>query len=229
MIIGAMQPHFMPGVGYFGLMNYVDNFIILDDVQFDKRSWQQRNFLCLDGKKKYLTVPVLSKNKFNQKIKEVEVNFQEKFVSKHLKIIKYNYQNKIFFNEIFPHIEKIYLKNHKLLIDLNIDLILFFKEYLNINTKLTFSSGLNCSLNKADRIDEICKKTNCNNYISTIGSKVYLEKLKNKNYKISYYQVNNLKYEGKSFDGLCLLDLIFNIGKKTRKYIEKNFQLNDKK
>ena len=224
-----MQPHFLPGIGYFGLMNYVDNFIILDDVQFDKRSWQQRNFLCLDEKKKYLTVPVLSKKKFNQNIKNVEINFKEKFIQKHLKTLKFNYKNKVFFNEIFPFIEKIYLKNHKFLIDLNIDLILFFKEYLNIKTKLTFSSDLDLSSSKADRIDEICKKTHCKKYISTIGSKIYLEELKKKNYDIFYYQANNSNYEGKKFDGLCILDVLFNIGKNAKKYVEENFKLNDKK
>ena len=38
-----MQPTFMPWIGYFSMMKKVDKFVLLDDVQFDRRSWQQRN------------------------------------------------------------------------------------------------------------------------------------------------------------------------------------------
>ena len=43
--ISIMQPTFLPYVGFFALMDYVDEFVFLDNVQFDKRSWQQRNYL----------------------------------------------------------------------------------------------------------------------------------------------------------------------------------------
>ena len=43
MNLGISQPTFLPWCGYFGLLNYVDEFVILDNVQFQKRSWQQRN------------------------------------------------------------------------------------------------------------------------------------------------------------------------------------------
>ena len=43
MKIAIMQPTFMPWAGYFALINYVDKFVFLNDVQFNTRSWQQRN------------------------------------------------------------------------------------------------------------------------------------------------------------------------------------------
>ena len=51
MKISISQPTFLPYEGYFELINYVDKFVFLDSVQFDKRSWQQRNWLVI-GKKK---------------------------------------------------------------------------------------------------------------------------------------------------------------------------------
>ena len=38
-----VQPHFLPWCGYISLLDFVDEFVILDDIQFNKRSWQQRN------------------------------------------------------------------------------------------------------------------------------------------------------------------------------------------
>ena len=41
--IAIMQPTYLPWAGYFSLMKKVDTFVFLDSVQFERRSWQQRN------------------------------------------------------------------------------------------------------------------------------------------------------------------------------------------
>ena len=79
MILGISQPTFMPYAGYFGLLDYADCFVFLDNVQFDKRSWQQRNYIFMDKKAYLLTVPVLSKGKFQQKI--LQGNLEIKYPS----------------------------------------------------------------------------------------------------------------------------------------------------
>jgi hypothetical protein len=66
MILGISQPTFLPWAGYFGLLDFVDEFVFLDDVQFNKRSWQQRNNIKINNQTFFLTVPVISKNKYNQ-------------------------------------------------------------------------------------------------------------------------------------------------------------------
>ena len=57
MIAAISQPSFIPYGGYFSLINNVNDFIFLDDVQFDKRSWQQRNFIRISGNPKLITIP----------------------------------------------------------------------------------------------------------------------------------------------------------------------------
>ena len=74
MKIGISQPTFLPWQGYLALINHVDEFIILDDVQFDKRSWQQRNIIKQNDNKLLLTIPVKSKGKYDQKINEVFID-----------------------------------------------------------------------------------------------------------------------------------------------------------
>ena len=34
MIVGIMQPYFVPYIGYWQLINAVDRFVILDDVNY---------------------------------------------------------------------------------------------------------------------------------------------------------------------------------------------------
>ena len=59
MKVAIMQPTYLPWSGYFGLLNSVDLFVYLDSVQFDKRSWQQRNQIKSVNGPQWLTVPVL--------------------------------------------------------------------------------------------------------------------------------------------------------------------------
>ena len=75
MKIAISQPTFFPWQGYFALIDFVDEFIFLDNVQFDKRSWQQRNYIKLNNNRHLMTIPVISKNKFTQKIFEVEIDY----------------------------------------------------------------------------------------------------------------------------------------------------------
>jgi hypothetical protein len=43
MRIALMQPYFFPYLGYFSLIDYVDHWVVFDNVQFVKQSWVNRN------------------------------------------------------------------------------------------------------------------------------------------------------------------------------------------
>ena len=77
--IAIMQPTYLPWSGYFGLMQYVDIFVFLDSVQFERRSWQQRNKIKTRNGEKIISIPVLSKGKRDQKIKDVIISEQSNF------------------------------------------------------------------------------------------------------------------------------------------------------
>ena len=66
LLMKLAQNHILPWCGYISLLDFVDEFVILDDIQFNKRSWQQRNKINLFNESFLLTVPVFSKKKFNQ-------------------------------------------------------------------------------------------------------------------------------------------------------------------
>ena len=56
--VAIMQPTYLPWCGYFGLMHAVDVFVLLDSVQFARRSWQQRNQIKGVNGAQWLSVPV---------------------------------------------------------------------------------------------------------------------------------------------------------------------------
>ena len=123
---------------------------------------------------------------------------------------------------------KIYQIEHDKLLDLNISIIYLIKNILNIKTKISFSSELKLKSKKENLINEICLNKNCSSYITTLGSKDYLTKLKKTDYKILYYDFKDKKYSqlGNFFlSRLSIIDLLFNIGPKSNNYLLENFKL----
>ena len=59
MRVAISQPTYLPWLGYFDLIDQVDVFVLLDDVQFEKQSWQQRNRIKTPAGLQWLTVPVI--------------------------------------------------------------------------------------------------------------------------------------------------------------------------
>ena len=94
------QPDFMPWMGYFNKIQNSDLLIHLDDVQFSKNSWQSRNQILINGKKKWITIPTkksVLKTNINQKIIDFSGNWQ----LKQTKTIIQNYSKCSFFKDLF--------------------------------------------------------------------------------------------------------------------------------
>ncbi|MBN2310965.1 MAG: WbqC family protein [Candidatus Hydrogenedentes bacterium] len=59
MRLGIMQPYFFPYVGYFDLMNCVDEWVVFDTAQYMRRHWVNRNrILHPSAGWQYITAPV---------------------------------------------------------------------------------------------------------------------------------------------------------------------------
>ena len=70
--VGIMQPYFMPYIGYWQLINAVDIFVILDDVNYIKKGWINRNRILINGQEKFFIIP-LEKVSQNKKINELDI------------------------------------------------------------------------------------------------------------------------------------------------------------
>ena len=153
--VAIMQPHFLPYYGFFKLMKEADKFILLDNVQFSKQSWQQRNKVNIDGKDTWLTVPV--KQKMGQLINEVEIDDHDKM---------YHMQNEL--KEKLNY--SLDFKQKYTLLDVNLTNIVQIKNMLNIDTEI-----LNASPMGEKDIVKLCEMVGATQYISTGGSRVYFD------------------------------------------------------
>lgn len=222
-----LQPNYIPWIGYFELINFSDAFIFLDDVQYTKRDWRNRNYINFKDSKYLLSIPVITKGKFNQKINQV--NFLDrKFKQKHLQLIKNAYYRSEYFEEIFNILEFAYnFNDNNLLSNFNINLIEIFSKYLKLKTKFFKSSDFGINLKSNKKLVEICKKINADIYISGKKALNYLDEdvFKKENIKlkiIDYKKQKNYIVSKSSFiNKLSILDLLFNQGPNSYKYLQK--------
>ena len=131
------QPTFFPWLGYFDLIDQSEVVVFLDDVDFAKQSWQQRNnFKTIEGLKKF-TVPIDIKNSKSKQIKDILI-FNSNHVSKKFKqFLKTNYHKSKYFSEYIEDLNTSVLekmKNYKL-ITLNFEIIMWCLKVLGIKKK----------------------------------------------------------------------------------------------
>jgi hypothetical protein len=185
MRVAIMQPYFLPYIGYFQLINAVDNFVIYDDVNFIKRGWINRNTIMVNKQSFLFSIPLISASQ-NNKIYEITISEDVNWKSNLLKTIELSYKKAPYFSDIYPLLNKII--GHK---ETNLSRFILFSlkeicNYLSIGTLFMISSEIdkNNSLNGQDKIIEICKKVNAESYINPIGG-IEL-------YNVKDFTVNNI-------------------------------------
>ena len=88
-ILSAHQPAFMPWLGYLHRISISDNFIILDDVQFEKNSFTNiSNILCFMGVLETFRKVRFVKKYFFEKSGFWNSTFGEKAVSGKVLLVK---------------------------------------------------------------------------------------------------------------------------------------------
>lgn len=183
MKICVMQPYFLPYPGYYFLYKYVDVFVILDDVQFNRRGYVHRNKLNINGNIKWLTLPLKKKSR------EVLINELD-FDLKSEQILKFNKQIDIITNNKSMEVFKIDLLNFKIkplhyINNLNNKIT----NILGISKKTILSSSLPTKHFKGEeKIIQICKYLKANEYINLPGGKELYnqDNFKKNNIKLSF-------------------------------------------
>lgn len=224
--IAIMQPTYLPWAGYFGLISAVDCFVILDSVQFARRSWQQRNQIKTNNGSVWLTLPVLSKGSYDQNIKDVRLDSSKNYLSEHIKSIHHSYSKAKFYqsesNKIFNLID---FSNSQYLVDITVPIIKNCCKVLGIKTQILCSSEFNLNGVKDELLVNICKLLKADEYISPPGSKVYLEDSKRfveAEIDVSYFDFTHPVYpqiNGEFLPYMSIIDLIFNCGPTSMKFI----------
>ena len=200
-------------------MNRCDEFVILDDVQYTRRDWRNRNRIKTPQGLKWLTIPVETRGKYSQLIRETRITDPD-WAGNHWRQIQQCYGQSSYFETFRSEIEDCYRRAGELefLSDVNVLFINAIRELIGISSVITSSAEYQSDSSKSDKIFDICVQAQATNYLSGPAAKDYLV---TSDFTSAGIDVEWMDYSGyaeypQRFEGfehaVSILDLLFNTG-----------------
>jgi len=226
MIVSVHQPQYLPWLGYFDKIDKADVFVLLDNVQFKKNEWQNRNKIKTANGWQWLTVPVLYK--FPQLIIEVEINNAERWQHRQRQAIVSNYKKAPSWSALSGFFEDIFATQWQTISELNIAVVRKLADILGIETPVYVASELGQFPDDPDeRLIAITKHFGADTYLAGSGGKDYmnLEKYDNNGIKVLFQEYTHPVYHqlfGDFEPFMSVVDLIFNHGNDSLKILRGN-------
>ena len=223
-IITAHQPIHLPWPGFFHKIAISDIFVWFDQVQYQKKEFDNRNKIKTPNGTEWLVTPVMSKNHFNTKLNQILIDITKNNKKKNLKKFIYAYNKAEYYNKYIKIIEKFYLHPWEKLSDMNRFFINSVLEELNIKTKLIEMSQINIQGKKDDLVLSMCKFLNTDIYIFGEEGKNYADpkKFENNSIKIYFQKYFSPMYKqlwGAFVNNLSIIDLMMNCGQNSFKIL----------
>jgi len=218
--ISILQPGYMPWLGFFDQMQRSDIFVYLDDVQYDKHGWRNRNRIKSAAGPLWLTVPVLNTGRHGQKINEVEIDSRSPWARKHVAAITHNYSNAPYKNYYLPQLEAILAREWVSLVELDLAIVELICDWIGLDRQIERSSLLGIDGDQSSRLLNICNHFQADRYLSGDSAQNYLDLglFTNGGIEVEWQLYRHPIYtqlHGEFTPYLSALDLVMNVGEKS--------------
>ena len=213
--VAIMQPYFLPYVGYFHLINSVDEFVIYDNIQYTKKGWINRNRILVGGEGKLLTLPLKKDSDYLNVVDRKLCDSWDNEKIKLLSQIKSAYSKAPYYKKSFPVLKACLESPSENLFEFIFNSLKLLTSYLRIGTKITISSSINIdhSLKSQDKVIAICKSLEADTYINAIGGQELYNKedFSSHNLNLNFVkspQLEYKQYENEFIPWLSIVDVI---------------------
>jgi hypothetical protein len=225
MKVAIHQPEFLPWPGFFHKMSSVDLYVVLDNVQFRKNYFQNRNrIFCPSKGETYLTTPVDMNGFMGGSIRDMRLSNHENgaWRVRNWRILENNYRNHPYFKAYACELNQILLTNWPFLLDQNLALIDFFRKEFEIVTPMLLASELETSGDRTGRLVEIVRACGGDTYLSGPSGVDYLDiaQFTKVGIKVEFHEFSPPVYQGEGFRPyLSSLDLLMNLGPNSKNFV----------
>ncbi len=218
MVLAAHQPNYLPWLGFFHKMARCDVFVLLDDVQYARRSYTAR---CLvkqaDSAKHWLSVPVLKTGRYDQKISSVEILNDAPWQHDHRRTLEACYSRSPHFAAHKELLDLAYSKSWDNLCEMNTALITKLAAQLELKPRIVKLSELGIDAHSTELLVALCRKLGADTYRSGPSGKKYLDadKFAHAGITLDVFQYWPKPYPqlwGDFVPGLSVIDMLVNCG-----------------
>jgi len=227
MKLAIMQPYLFPYIGYFQLMNAVDEFVVYDNIEFTKKGWINRNRVLVNGNDAYISFPLKKDSDYldirERYLAEVWITDRKKMLNR----IHASYSKSPYFTDVYHVIEKAILFEENNLFLFILNSLNLVKDYLQITTSLITSSTIpvDHTLKAEKKVIEICKDRKAEVYINPIGGLGLYDKNEFKESGIELHFLKSDPIDYKQFENdfvpwLSIIDvMMFNSREQIKGYL----------
>jgi hypothetical protein len=221
MKVAIHQPHYIPWLGYLHRLAQVDLFVVLDHVQFERRNYQNRTQIRLDGEARWLTVPVVQHSQ-KERIVDKQVDNRDAarpWGRNHFQTLRHAYREAPHFAHYAPALKQILDTPWERLVDLDAAMLEFLRAAFSIRTRIVRSSALEVEGAKSELILNLCRALGAGTLVAGFGgSRSYLDAaaFARHGIRIEPHQFTHPQYPqcgaAPFIPGLASIDLLFNVG-----------------
>src|SRR5690348_6575821 len=159
MLVAIHQPHYLPWLGYLSRMACADLFVLLDHVQFERRNYQNRTRVRIDGEPRWLTVPVEQRSR-EESIAEKRIDNSlpgaRHWSRVHFETLRHAYREAPHAKGHIHRLQGLYEARYEKLADLNEALLGYLREAFAIRTPIVKSSSLEPQGAKSELVLDLC-------------------------------------------------------------------------
>ena len=190
---------YLPPISWFALFMRSENEIIIEQEEnFPKQTYRNRTNIYGANGKLSLIIPIIHTGK--KVMKEVEVFYAEDWQKQHWRSIKNSYQNSPYFEYYEDQLIKLYQKEEKYLLDLNLNAISIIQDLLKTEKAYSLNSEFQKFPNEVDLRNDFSAKRD---------PEIQMEE---------YYQIFTDKYG--FMKDLSIIDLVCNKGPESITYLK---------
>lgn len=170
------QPEFAPWLGFFDKVGRAESLILLDDVQFRKNYFQNRNRLRTAKGWTWITVPV-ERSGLPTPINQIRIASRSnpRWPDKACRAIEQLYGQAPYFSVFFDELRQILEGPHELLVELNIPVLHCMLNGFSLDVEVLVSSQVGVPGRGSERILGLCTAVGATTYISGISGRDYLD------------------------------------------------------
>ena len=173
--VAIVQSNYVPWRGYFDLIASVDEFILLDDAQYTRRDWRNRNRIKTANGTRWLSIPVEVSGRYTQSIRETRIAVDD-WSRRHWDLIRSTYSSSPAFDVYADLVRELYASAPSpFLSDINRHFLERINEALGIDTPLVDSRVYGPSGTKDERLLDLCRKAGAAEYVSGPSARSYLD------------------------------------------------------
>ena len=230
--IAIMQPYFLPYIGYWQLINSVDEFVVYDNIEYTKKGWFNRNRILEADHDRLFTIPIKKDSDYLHVNQRYLSDDSDKEIARTLRIIEMTYKKAPYFAESYPIIKECFIYSDKNLFEYIHNSIKLICDYLDIDTKLVISSevAIDHAMKAEEKVLAICKAENTGTYINAIGGmELYnVNKFRDNGVELKFIKTGDIKYQqfnNQFVPWLSIIDVMMFNDKATIKQMLESYEL----